>query len=63
MVNRFFLKQESRGVVVFLSSNISMRAIRNRMACCASKGATGRDIVNVVAFLVSEESGNMTGEI
>lgn len=115
-VNRFFLKQESRGVVVFLSSNTAMRAIRNRTAYCASKGAinsmvraialdlgslgirvnacapgyiyterwdvlpeekkarrrlncplrheaTGRDIANVVAFLASEESGNMTGEI
>ena len=38
-VNRFFLKQESRGVVVFLSSNTAMRAIRNRTAYCASKGA------------------------
>ena len=115
-VNRFFLKQESRGVVVFLSSNTAQRAIRNRTAYCASKGAinsmvraialdlgplgirvnacapgyiytdrwdvlpeekkarrrlncplrheaTGMDIANVVAFLASEESGNMTGEI
>ena len=115
-VNRFFLKQESRGAVVFLSSNTAMRAIRNRTAYCASKGAinsmvraialdlgplgirvnacapgyiyterwdtlpeekkarrrlncplrheaTGRDIANVVAFLASGESGNMTGEI
>ena len=114
--NRFFLKQESRGVVVFLSSNTAMRAIRNRTAYCASKGAinsmvraialdlgplgilvnacapgyiyterwddlpeetkkrrrmncplrheaSGRDIANVVAFLASDESGNMTGEI
>ena len=38
-VNRFFLKQESRGVVVFLSSNTARRAIRNRTAYCASKGA------------------------
>ena len=38
-VNRFFLKQESRGVVVFLSSNTAKRAIRNRTAYCASKGA------------------------
>ena len=38
-VNRFFLKQESRGVVVFLSSNTAQRAIRNRTAYCASKGA------------------------
>ena len=115
-VNRFFRKQESRGVVVFLSSNTAMRAIRNRTAYCASKGAinsmvrslaldlgplgirvnacapgyiyterwdalpeetkarrrlncplrheaSGRDIANVVAFLASSESGNMTGEI
>ena len=115
-VNRFFLKQESRGVVVFLSSNTAMRAIRNRTAYCASKGAinsmvraialdmgplgirvnacapgyiytdrwdalpedkkarrrlncplrheaTGMDIANVVAFLASDDSGNMTGEI
>ena len=115
-VNRFFLKQETRGVVVFLSSNTAMRAIRNRTAYCASKGAinsmvraialdlgplgirvnacapgyiytdrwdvlseekkarrrlncplrheaTGIDIANVVAFLASDESGNMTGEI
>jgi NAD(P)-dependent dehydrogenase (short-subunit alcohol dehydrogenase family) len=38
-VNRFFLKQESRGVVVFLSSNTAKRAIRNRTAYCTSKGA------------------------
>ncbi len=38
-VNRFFLKQEKRGVVVFLSSNTAVRAIRNRTAYCASKGA------------------------
>lgn len=38
-VNRFFLKQESRGTVVFLSSNTAQRAIRNRTAYCASKGA------------------------
>ena len=37
--NRFFMKQESRGVVVFLSSNTAMRAIRHRTAYCASKGA------------------------
>lgn len=114
--NRFFMKQESRGVVVFLSSNTAMRAIRGRTAYCASKGAInslvrslaldlgplgirvnccapgyiyterwddldekvkarrrancplgreakGSDIANVVAFLASEESGNMTGEI
>ncbi len=115
-VKRFFLKQERRGVVVFLSSNTAMRAIRNRTAYCASKGAinsmvrsialdlgplgirvnacapgyiyterwdslsettkqrrrlncplrheaTGMDIANVVAFLASDDSGNMTGEI
>lgn len=114
--NRFFMKQESRGVVVFLSSNTAQRAIRHRTAYCASKGAinsmvralaldlaplgirvnacapgyinterwdvldekikarrrlncplrreaTGADIANVVAFLASEDSGNMTGEI
>ena len=38
-VTRFFLKQENRGVVVFLSSNTAKRAIRNRTAYCASKGA------------------------
>ena len=105
-----------RGVVVFLSSNTAMRAIRNRTAYCASKGAInsmvralaldlaplgirvnacapgyiyterwdvldpkiaarrrancplgreakGMDIANVVAFLASEDSGNMAGEI
>jgi len=115
-VNRFFLKQPERGTVVFLSSNTAQRAIRNRTAYCASKGAinsmvralaldlgplgirvnacapgyihtdrweqlpeeirerrrlncplrkeaSGRDIANVVAFLASPESGNMTGEI
>ena len=114
--NRFFMKQETRGVVVFLSSNTAQRAIRRRTAYCASKGAinamvralaldlaplgirvnacapgyiyterwdaldeatkarrrlncplrheaTGADIANVVAFLASSESGNMTGEI
>ncbi|MBQ9431106.1 MAG: SDR family oxidoreductase [Kiritimatiellae bacterium] len=114
--NRFFMKQESRGVVVFLSSNTAMRAIRNRTAYCASKGAInsmvralaldlaplgirvnacapgyiyterwdvldpakaarrrlncplrkeaqGSDIANVVAFLASGDSANMTGEI
>ena len=113
---RFFMKQESRGVVVFLSSNTAQRAIRNRTAYCSSKGAInsmvralaldlgplgirvnacapgyiyterwdvldpkiaarrrlncplrheakGADIANVVAFLASGESGNMTGEI
>lgn len=114
--NRFFMKQESRGTVVFLSSNTAMRAIRNRTAYCASKGAinsmvralaldfaplgirvnccapgyiyterwetldpakaarrrlncplhkeaNGSDIANVVAFLASDDSANMTGEI
>ena len=37
--NRFFMKQETRGVVVFLSSNTARRAIRNRTSYCASKGA------------------------
>ena len=37
--NRCFMKQESRGAVVFLSSNTAQRAIRNRTAYCASKGA------------------------
>ncbi|MBO4710129.1 MAG: SDR family oxidoreductase [Kiritimatiellae bacterium] len=114
--NRFFMRQKSRGAVVFLSSNTAQRAIRKRTAYCASKGAInsmvralaldlaplgirvnacapgyiyterwdvldpkiaarrrlncplrreakGSDIANVVAFLASEESGNMTGEI
>ena len=123
--NRFFLSEkqakakgegEDRGVVVFLSSNTAQRAIRNRTAYCASKGAInsmvralaldlaplgirvnacapgyiyterwdvldpkiaarrrancplgreakGADIANVVAFLASEDSGNMAGEI
>jgi len=113
---RFFMKQETRGAVVFLSSNTAMRAIRNRTAYCSSKGAinsmvralaldlaplgirvnccapgyintsrwdvldpaiaarrrancplgreaTGTDIANVVAFLASSDSANMTGEI
>ena len=116
----FFMKQEQKGLdkgtVVFLSSNTAMRAIRNRTAYCASKGAInamvrslaldlaprgirvnacapgyiytdrwdaldekvrarrrlncplrreakGSDIANVVAFLASEDSGNMAGEI
>ena len=37
-VNRFFRKQESKGTVVFVSSNTSVRAIRDRVAYCASKG-------------------------
>ena len=114
--NRFFMKQASRGTVVFLSSNTAMRAIRGRTAYCASKGAInamvralaldlaplgirvnacapgyiyterwdvldpkvaarrrlncplrreakGSDIANVVAFLASDDSSNMTGEI
>ena len=114
--NRFFMKQESRGTVVFLSSNTAMRAIRHRTAYCSSKGAinsmvralaldlasfgirvnccapgyiyterwdtldpakaarrrlncplrkeaSGMDIANVVAFLASDDSANMTGEI
>jgi len=114
--NRFFMKQETRGAVVFLSSNTAMRAIRNRTAYCSSKGAInsmvralaldlaplgirvnccapgyiyterwetldpakaarrrlncplrkeakGSDIANVVAFLASDDSANMTGEI
>jgi NAD(P)-dependent dehydrogenase (short-subunit alcohol dehydrogenase family) len=114
--NRFFMKQEARGSVVFLSSNTARRAIRNRTAYCASKGAinsmvralaldlaplgirvnccapgyinterwnildpkiaarrrlncplrkeaSGSDIANVVAFLASDDSSNITGEI
>jgi NAD(P)-dependent dehydrogenase (short-subunit alcohol dehydrogenase family) len=114
--NRFFMKQRTRGAVVFLSSNTAQRAIRGRTAYCASKGAInsmvralaldlaplgirvnacapgyiyterwdvldpekaarrrlncplrkeadGMDIANVVAFLASSDSGNMTGEI
>ena len=120
--NRFFMKRPyevggpHRGTVVFLSSNTAQRAIRNRTAYCASKGAInsmvralaldlaplgirvnacapgyiyterwdaldervrtrrrancplgveakGSDIANAVAFLASEDSGNMTGEI
>ena len=119
---RFFMKKPYevggpyRGTVVFLSSNTAMRAIRNRTAYCASKGAinsmvralaldlsplgirvnccapgyintsrwdvldpkiaarrrancplgkeaSGTDIANVVAFLASDDSGNMAGEI
>ncbi len=114
--NRFFMKQDSRGSVVFLSSNTARRAIRRRTAYCASKGAinsmvralaldlaplgirvnccapgyinterwdvldpkiaarrrlncplrkeaSGSDIANVIAFLASDDSANMTGEI
>lgn len=109
------LRQESRGVIVNVGSNVSTRAIRNRTAYVSSKGgidaltrsialdlgplgirvnevapgyiytdrwdrldektrarrrlncplrheATGDDIANVVAFLASPDSGNMTGE-
>ena len=114
--NRFFVKQESRGAVVFLSSNTARRAIRGRTSYCASKGAInslarslaldlgplgvrvnvcapgyiytdrwetldpavaarrrrncplgreakGADVAGVVAFLASDDSGCMTGEI
>ena len=37
--NRFFTRQETRGCVVFLSSNTARRAIRGRTSYCASKGA------------------------
>lgn len=37
-LTRFFFKQESKGVIVFIGSNTSARAIRNRIAYCASKG-------------------------
>ena len=110
------VRQQDKGVVVFLSSNTAMRAIRGRTAYCSSKGAinsmvralaldlaplgirvnccapgyintsrwdtldpeiaarrrancplgreaSGEDIANVVAFLASPMSGNMTGEI
>ena len=113
---RFFARQETRGCVVFLSSNTARRAIRNRTSYCASKGAinslvrslaldlgplgirvnccapgyiyterwdvldpavaarrrkncplgreaTGADIAGVVAFLASDDSSNMSGEI
>jgi len=114
--NRFFVKQELRGAVVFLSSNTARRAIRGRTSYCASKGAInslarslaldlgplgvrvnvcapgyiytdrwealdpavaarrrrncplgreakGADVAGVVAFLASDDSGCMTGEI
>ena len=35
---KMMLRQESRGVIVNLGSNVSMRAIRNRTAYIASKG-------------------------
>ena len=36
---------------------------RRRMNCPLRKEASGKDIANVVAFLASSESSNMTGEI
>jgi len=38
-------------------------AARRRANCPLGKEATGADIANVVAFLASEDSANMTGEI
>lgn len=38
-------------------------AARRRANCPLGKEASGMDIANVVAFLASEDSGNMTGEI
>ena len=38
-------------------------AKRRRMNCPLGREASGEDIANVVAFLASEDSGNMTGEI
>ena len=38
-------------------------AARRRANCPLGREAKGADIANVVAFLASEESGNMTGEI
>ena len=38
-------------------------AARRRANCPLGREATGADIANVVAFLASEDSGNMTGEI
>ena len=42
--NRFFMKQESRGVVVFLSSNTAQRAIRKRSTqwCARSRSTSPR---------------------
>ena len=36
---------------------------RRRLNCPLRHEATGMDIANVVAFLASDDSGNMTGEI
>lgn len=36
---------------------------RRRANCPLGREATGADVANVVAFLASEDSGNMTGEI
>ena len=38
-------------------------AARRRLNCPLRKEATGADIAGVVAFLASDEAGNMTGEI
>lgn len=38
-------------------------AKRRRMNCPLGREASGEDIANVVAFLASSDSGNMTGEI
>lgn len=38
-------------------------AARRRANCPLGREATGADVANVVAFLASEDSGNMTGEI
>ena len=38
-------------------------AARRRANCPLGREATGADIANVVAFLASEDSGNMAGEI
>jgi len=38
-------------------------AARRRANCPLGKEASGADIANVVAFLASEDSGNMAGEI
>ena len=57
--NRFFMKKPYevggpyRGTVVFLSSNTAMRAIRNRTAYCASKGAIIPDSMRALADLRS----------
>lgn len=38
-------------------------AARRRANCPLGREASGADVANVVAFLASEDSGNMTGEI